>query len=280
MVQLGILTKTENKVLNKKLNYQKLSQVESNYLSRSIRPKLQILRNSREEPINSILQKIQYNQKAISLEQKIKQLIVKSIKKVTAVVVYGSVIQTNYSSYNDIDVLIVVKKKSWNNEKEKYHLIKEIKEKSSFLGLNLDVQIIEKKEFYLEYPSSPDFIYQLSDHKIIYGKLSFPKNIRLSKLNLHMKLDWSNIEDTSPTGEEIYKAIRNAILVRLLVSKIINNQKLKEILTEQLGNYLLEKLKTNQESNLERKFALNYLRDLSKQIRREIGEALWEKIEL
>lgn len=279
MIKLDILTDNENKVLNKKLNYKSLSQVESNYLSRAIRPKLQMLEKSKEK-VGSILRRISYNQKGLAIENKIKLLALKLVKSTEAIIVYGSAIQTNYTSYGDIDILIITRGKSWNNEKEKYKLIKEIKEEACKCDLNLDIQLLEKRDFYSGYSASPDLIYQLKDHKLIYGKLSIPEEINLSKLNLNMKLDWSNIENITPTGKEIYRAIRNAFLVGLLANKIVDNEKLKEALSEQLGNYLLEKLKNNMESNLERKFALAYLKELSQKIRQEIKEAKWEKIEL
>lgn len=280
MVEIDILTKNENYVLNKRLSYGKLNQVESNYLSRAIRPKLKMLKNSKELNVDLILQKLQYNQKGLSIEKKLKILLLKLVPKTISLVIYGSAIQNNYSSYNDIDVLIITKNNFWHSERAKYCLIKNIRDLAGAEGLKLDIQIMGKKEFYLQYPSSPDLIYQLKDSKVIYGKLELPKKIKLSKINLYMKLDWSDIEETTPSGNEIYKAIRNALLVKLLFNKIIDNQKLKDSLFEQLGNYLLEKLKNNSESKLERRFALNYLKDLCEKIREDIKDVAWEKIEL
>src|SRR3989344_8356195 len=160
MIKLNILTENENKVLNKRLNNKKLTQVESNYLSRSIRPKLRNLEKLKEVNIEYILQKIEYNQKGLSTENKIKKLIKEIIKELDSIIVYGSAIQTNYHSYNDIDVLVLTKKKLWKTLKEKYALIKTIKGKAQKCGINLDIQIMQKQEFYAEYPSSPTLIYQ------------------------------------------------------------------------------------------------------------------------
>ena len=95
-----------------------------------------------------------------------------------------------------------------------------------------------------------------------------------------MKLDWSDIEDIEPEGIDIYKALRNVILVRLILNKIVDNRKLKESLNDEIGKNLIEKLRNNQESKIERKIALNYLKELSEKTRKEIKGDLWEKIEL
>ena len=280
MIKLNLLTTNENQVLNKKLNNQKLTQVEANYLSRAIRPKLRKLEELKQIDAYSLLQKIEYNQKGRAIESKIKKLIKKLIDKLDSIILYGSAIQTNYHSYEDIDVLIITKAKVWDKEKEKYVLIKTIKDQAKDLGLILDIQIIERKAFYSEYSSSPDLIYQLKDCKIIYGSIQVPKKINLSKLDLQMKLDWSDINEINPKGIEIYKAIRNAILVRLLFNKIIDNQKLKEALYNEAGKSLIDKLKNSNASSIERKIALIYLNELSKKIREDIKGAPWERIEL
>ena len=95
-----------------------------------------------------------------------------------------------------------------------------------------------------------------------------------------MKLDWSNIEDSDSEPIEIYKAIRNALLVRLLMNELIDNSKLYSELVEALGRELILKLKQNKASKIEKKYALSYLNNLIKRIRMDIINAKWEKIEL
>ena len=280
MIKLNLLTPNENKVLNKKLRNQRLTQIEANYLSRAIRPKLRKLEELNQIDISLIMQRIAYNQKGRAIELKIKNIMQKLINNLDSVIIYGSAIQTNYYSYNDIDVLIITKNKNWDKEKEKYALIKIIREKAKNLGLILDIQIIARKTFNLEYSSSLDLVYQLKDCKIIYGNIKIPKKINISKLDLKMKLDWSDIKEVNPSGIEIYKAIRNALLVRLLFNKIIDNQKLRENLYEELGRILIDRLKNDKVSSIERKIALKYLNALSKKIREDIGASTWEKIEL
>lgn len=281
MVEISLLTKSGNKVLNKRLKNKRLTQVESNYLSKSIKPKLNKLREVKEIDIDSILQRIQYNQKGLAIEKKIKNLI-KSIlgKELEAIIIYGSSIQTNYHYYNDIDVLILAKKKLWNTQKEKYLLKKTINSQAEILSLNLDIQIMDKQQFYLEYPNSPSLIYQLKDSKIIYGDLKIPDKIQLYNIDLHMKLDWSKVYGSKPKGNDIYHALRNTVLVRLILNRIIDNSKLKESLYAELGKNLIERLKNNQESGLDRKTVLAYLKELVEKTRAEIRGGLWERIEL
>ena len=143
----------------------------------------------------------------------------------------------------------------------------------------MHVQIISKKTFLTSYSSNPSLIYQLKDSKIIYGDIKIPNKINLSKMDLRMKLDWSD-EDFAINPSEIYSCIRNTILVRLLMNKIIDNSRLKEELIRNLGLGLVMRLKSNKATQLERKYALNYLNNITEQTRREIINAKWEKIEI
>jgi len=274
MIKSNIFTNKELKVINKKMKNKKLTQVDSNYLSRFIRPKLKEMAS-----IDSkfLLDKIEYNQRIKPIEEKIRKIIFRNIKDVQAIIIYGSAIQTNYKDYNDIDILIAIKNKM--NFKEKYRKIIEIKKILTREGIKADLEIYDKKTIEKSYSRSPSLIYQLKDKKIIYGKLNLKKKIELYNIDLKMKLDWSNLED-NPQGVEIYKALRNVILVRLLLNKIVDNKKLKESLNEEIGKNLLERLKNNQESNFDRKIASGYLNILLDQIEKEIGDELWEKIKL
>ena len=122
-------------------------------------------------------------------------------------------------------------------------------------------------------------IYQLKDHKVIYGSLKLKKKAEVYRIDLKMKLDWSYLED-NPEGIEIYKALRNTLLVLLLLNKIVDNSKLKESLNAEIGKNLIERLKNNQESKLDRKIALIHLKYLLEKAEKEVKGELWEKIEL
>ena len=64
------------------------------------------------------------------------------------------------------------------------------------------------------------------------------------------------------------------------MNKIVDNYKLQDTLLNEMGTYLLARLKDNKESVIERRFALNYLHYLIKETEMELKEAKWEKIVL
>jgi hypothetical protein len=88
-IKIDLLTPVENRVLNKKLDNKKLNQVEANYLSRSVRPKLKKLEKLKEIEGHSLLQRIEYNQKGRAIELKIKKLIKASIDNIDSIILYG-----------------------------------------------------------------------------------------------------------------------------------------------------------------------------------------------
>lgn len=269
-----ILTKREREVINKKLSNEPLNQQDSNYLSRFVRPKLRKIKQINPD---YLLDRLNYNPKSLSIDKKIKNLILNNLKNVQAIILYGSTIQTGYQNYNDIDVLVITKEKYWDNKYDNYEICWALEKKSKKVNLKLHIQIISKKAFLYNYSSSPTLIYQLKDHKIIYGNIKIPTKINLSKMDLRMKLDWSD-EDFAINPSEIYSCIRNTILVRLLMNKIIDNSRLKEELIRNLGLGLVMRLKSNKATQLERKYALNYLNNITEQTRREVINAKWEKM--
>jgi len=277
MIQKSLLlTKREANVINKKLMNKKLTQQDSNYLSRYVRPKL---REMSHIDSRSLLRKLEYNQKVLAIEKYIKNLILKNVKYVSSITIYGSVIYNNYRGYNDIDVLVTVKRKSWRKLGEKYRKIITIKNKAKKHGLKLDIEIYSDEAVSYSYPSNPSLIYQLKDSRTIYGALELSSKIEIPKLELRMKLDYSYL-DGEEDGLEIYKAIRNLWLVKLILNRIVNNLKLNHILTEELGENVISRLKSNRCSKIDKKIASLYLDSVLKKTEREIVEGKWEKIVL
>lgn len=274
MINPSILTKTEEKVIEKKLKNKKLTKQDSYYLSVSIRPKLRQV--ERLAKMN-LLKRMSYNRKSKTTDDKIKNIILKKINKIKAIVLYGSIVQNNYSNYKDIDVLIITNKNLWKNKKEKLNLINKIEEKAKKENLNLDIQIIDKKTLDKTYSSNLSLIYQLKDNKTIYGKLKLPKKIEIPKILLKMKMDWSEPYD-DPEGNEIYNCIRNTLLVRLILEKTIDNYRLSGYINEELGRNLTEKLKENNTSPLEKSVAIKYLKEINKDTLNKINNEKWEKI--
>ncbi len=272
-----ILTNKEMKIIDKKLSNRKLTQVESNRLSKAIRPKLKEISSIDAE---ELLKKIEYNQKSYSIERRIIKVIKENLPEVYSIILYGSVVQNNYHDYNDIDIMIVTEIKLFKNDMEKWRKESELNDLLKKSDINSDIRIISKEGLTKGYPQSPDLLYQLKNYRIIYGKIKIPDKVELYNINLHMKLDWSDIHNPRPQGNEIYRALRNTILVRLLLNKIIDNKKLKESLYEELGKNFIERLKNNKQTKEEKIFALNYLKNLIQDTRNKIKGGLWEKIEL
>ncbi len=272
-----ILTEREREIVNKKIKGIGLTQNESNILSKFIRPKLREI--SKINP-KMLLNKLEYNQKAKSVENKIKKIALENVPQVDSIIVCGSAIQNNYKEYNDIDVIIATKKLLTKSKKKKRKLIEKIEKAGKNENLNLDIQIYSKNSILHQYPHSPSLIYQLKDSKIIYGKLKTPDKITLSSLDLKMKLDWSEGLNIYSKADEIYYAVRNATLVLLLMNKKIDNYELKKNLINILGIDLLVKLRNNQASKIEKKLALNYLNLMVNYLETELKNPKWEKIEI
>ena len=272
-----ILTAREMRIINKKVKGLSLTQNESNILSKSVRPKL---REIKKLNADALLNRLEYNQIGRAIENKIKKIVLKNIRRIQSIIIYGSAIQSNYKNYNDIDALIITKNKILGSTGDKYDLIIKLSDIAKSMGLNMDIQVMDKASFIRNYPNSPSLIYQLKDHKIIYGKIKIPKKAELSKLDLRMKLDWSDIDDEESKSNEIYQSLRNVLLVRLLLKKIVNNELLNKNVNEKLGERIIANLKNNAASKIERKIVLEYIRSLVERTDKEIMEAKWEKIVL
>jgi len=278
MEKTNILTKREREVIAKRLLGKKINQQESNYLSKKIRPKLKEIKEINAE---ELIEKLDYNRKReiSAIENKIIKIITSNIKEVLSITLYGSVVQTNYNEYNDIDILMVLKEKCWKNIREKYKLISQIKKQAIKQGLNLDIEIYTKKMLTESYPQNPSLIYQLKDRKDIYGKISSLPKIEIPKINLRTKLDYS-ILDNNADGIEIYRAIRNLILIKLIIQKTINNNTLNLETEKEIGKNLIQNLKSDNLSKVDKKIALLYLKKNIKIILDSLHNAKWEKIKL
>ena len=273
-----LLTKREIEVINKKLQNKSLTQQDSNYLSKFVRPKL---REMNQIDSKLLLNKLEYNQKTPRIESKIKQIILKNLKDVISITIYGSAIYNNYHNYKDIDVLVTIKNKFWKKVGDKYSKIVEIKKQAKKKGLNLDLRVYRDKAVYHSYSWNISLIYQLKDSKTIYGILKLPSKIEIPKLEFRMKVDYSMfLEEDYPTGEELYKAIRNLWLINLLLDKIIDNIRLNQIVKEELGESLASRLKSNKCSKTDKKIAWIYLEKMVKDTLKRINEGKWEKIRL
>ena len=277
MLENKIFTQKAIEIINKRLRNEKLTQQDSNYLSRFVRPKLRGIVSINAE---ALLNKLEYNPKALSIERKIKDIILNNIPEVNLIIICGSAVQTSYKEYNDIDVIVATKSIVTRSLKKKSELIEKIKGFGKKENINLDIQIYAKDSILAQYSSNPSLIYQLKDSKIIYGKLKLPSRISLSSLNLKMKLDWSEGLTIYSEASEIYYAIRNAMIVLLLMNKKIDNYQLRQNLINLLGFDLFVNLRNNRASEIEKKLVLNYLNSLTNYLEIKLNKPKWEKIEL
>lgn len=272
-----ILTTREKEIINKKMKGISLTQNESNILSRFVRPKL---REISKINANAILNKIEYNQKVKSIEKKIKKLILKDIPGVDSITICGSAVQNNYKDYKDIDIIVATKKALTKSQKEKREMIQKVEKAGRKENLNLDIQAYSRSSILRQYSHNPSLIYQLKDSKTIHGKLEIPDKINLSSLDLRMKLDWSEGLDISSGTDEIYYALRNAVLVMLLMNRKVDNYELKKNMINILGADLPAKLRSNQATKLEKKLALNYLNLFVNHLETELKNPKWEKVKI
>ncbi len=286
MEQSLLLTKREIEAVNKKLQHKSLSQQDSNCLSRFVRPKL---REMSRIDSTLLLKQLEYNQKIRHIEAKIKDIILKNVPDVSSITLYGSLIYSNYTNYNDIDVLVSVRKIYWKDYWEKYHLISKIKKLSKKKRLKLDIKIFSEDAIQNAYAKTPVLIYELEDSRTIYGRLEVSKEVRIDNLSLRMQLDYSDsilwdideygIKDIEPRS--LYSAIRNVWTVRLIMQKVVDNNLLIEILNQELGKNLIHFLKTNKASLTQKRIAALYLKELNKKTRKSAEEAkegiIWVK---
>ena len=277
MIKNQTFTRKALKIIDKKIAGKKLSQQDSNYLSRFVRPKLRGMASIDAE---ALLKMLDYNPRALSIERKIMDIVLKNVKDVDSIIICGSVIQTNYKDYNDIDIIIATKKPLYENLKDKNRIIEKIVLEGNKKGINLDIQIYSKKSILEQYSRNPSLIYQMKDSKVIHGNIKFPNKIILSNLDLKMKLDWSEGLDRHSSGSEIYYALRNAMLVLLLVNGKVDNYLLRQNLINMLGKEMLIRLKSNAASNLDRELSLNILDSMVRHLEAELKGAKWERIEI
>lgn len=275
-----ILTDRELEVINRKLSHRSLTQQDSNYLCKYVRPKLKQIT---ELDSRWLLSRLEYNQKVHSVETKIKLLVLKHIKHVSAILIYGSAVYNNYKDYNDIDVMILVKKKSWSKLGEKYLMISALKKAAKDAALNLDIKVFASKDVYYSYPSNIALIYELSDCKVIYGVLALKRKVNLTQLDLRMHLDYSystllSIEEDKLDGlkemraKELYSAIRNLVVVHLILQKKVSNIALNNTLKMLIGEDIIKNLKKNTNSLEYKELGHIALKMWYKIVRKEVME--------
>ena len=111
-----ILSKREIEVVLKRLSNEHITQTESNYLSKSIRPKL---KSAEFAASNDILSLLDYRRKKYEREDQIlRNKIIKGTKDliddIKAIILFGSYIRNNHTNYRDIDIMIILNKNTFH----------------------------------------------------------------------------------------------------------------------------------------------------------------------
>lgn len=269
-----ILSKKEIEVVWKRLNNRSITQTESNYLSRSIRPKLKASEFAVSNKLISLLnyRRKKYERKDNILRSKIMEGLKDIHKNVKAVIIFGSYVRNFHSNYRDVDVMVVLDKKVWNKLSEKNRLEKKIESK---LEIKTDINLVVYKELIKLLPYSPVLQTQLEDYKVVYGRINLDKKLIINKNYLKSKL--LGVEGIIELGRKIksgyiYNAIRNCLAIKLFLNKKIDNKWIIRNIENNIGKRTVNALISDKANLVQRDIGLRYLKYLYKKIWRVLDE--------
>ena len=260
-----ILTNKEIEVVRKRLNNKHITQTESNYLSRSIRPKL---RSAELAASNDLLSLLEYRRKKYERKDSVlKNKIIKAVKDIDikAIILFGSYIRNNHTNYRDVDVMVVLKQKLWKTSAEKNRLEKEIEKK---INIKTDINLIIQRELETVMAYSPLLQTELEDYKILYGDIKLNKQIIIDKTYLYKKLleveyvlELKNIKP-----RYIYNAIRNCLSIELFLKKKVDNKLIIRTIEKNIGKKTAESLLDDKSNKMQKDISLKYLKYLYKKL--------------
>ena len=260
-----ILSNREIEVVLKRLDNEHITQTESNYLSRSIRPKLK----SAEFAVSAeLLSLLDYRRKRYEREDSLlKEKIIKAVKKgladdIKAIILFGSYIRNSHTNYRDIDVMVVLNNKTWKNSAEKHRLEMAIE---SSIDVKTDINLIVYDELISLLPYSPLLQTELEDYNIVYGDIKLTKKIIIDKEYLYKRL--LEVEYVLELGKNIkpkyiYNAIRDCLSIELFLKKMINNKLIMQTIKNNIGKSTVESLMDNKADLIQKDIALKYLKYL------------------
>jgi len=265
-----ILSKGEIEVIVKRLNNEHITQTESNYLSRSIRPKL---KSAEFAVSNELLSLLDYRRKKYEREDRIlKEKVITAtgdLSNIKAILVYGSYVRNNHAKYRDIDVMVVLGKKVWKSSAEKSKLEADIQKKAD---IKIDVSLISYSGLRKLFPYSPLIRTELEDYKLIYGDIKLREKIIINKPYLYRKLlevEYAlEIKDIEP--KYIYNALRSCISIELFLKKKIDNKLIIRTIEGNIGKFTAESLINNKANSVNKAIALKYLRYLYNKLSKEL----------
>ncbi len=259
-----ILSNKEIEVVLKRLNNKHITQTESNYLSRSIRPKLKSAEFAASTHLLSLLnyRRKRYEREDNLLRKKVTNAVQNIIHNVKAIIIFGSYVRNHHTNYRDIDIMMILNKKIWKNSAEKYRLETGI-EKA--IGLKTDINLVVHNELLSLFPYSPLLQSELEDHKVIYGNTRLKKSLIINKTYLYRRL--LEAEQIIELGKSIkskyiYNSIRNCLSIGLFLKKIVDNRLIIKMIENNIGKSTANSLLNNEANSVERDIALRYLKYL------------------
>ncbi len=259
-----ILSNREIEVVIKRLDNKHITQTESNYLSKSIRPKLKSAEFAASAELLSLLD---YRRRRYEREDSLlKESIIKAVKKIVdgikAIILFGSYVRNSHTNYRDIDVMVVLNNKAWKNSAEKHKLEMAIE---NSINVKTDINLIVYNELISLLPYSPLLQTELEDYKAIYGCISLAKKIIINKTYLYKRL--LEVEYVLELGKNIkskyvYNAIRDCLSIELFLKQIVDNKLIIKIIENNIGSSTAESLIENKANSIQKDIALKYLKYL------------------
>ncbi len=263
-----ILSKKEIEVVIKRLNNKHLTQTESNYMSRSIRPKLKAARFAANSDILSLLdyRRKKYEREHNILNEEIICAVKKHAKRIRAIAIFGSYVRNHHTAYRDIDILVVLDKALWKKIWERDALKKKIE---ADCNMQVDVQLTEYSSLKRMFPYSPLLQTELENQDVIYGSLDLKKKIIPNKR--HLYIDLLEIEiflelAKSIEPKYIYNAIRMCLSIELFLQKQVNNAMIIETIEQNIGKTTADSLRNNTANKMQKEIAVRYLKHLYKML--------------
>ncbi|MBI2136798.1 nucleotidyltransferase domain-containing protein [Candidatus Woesearchaeota archaeon] len=261
-----ILSNKEIEVVVKRLSNKHLTQTESNYMSRSIKPKLKAAKIAAN---SGILPLLDYRRKKHERQENIlKRKIIDAIRKditltdVKAIIIFGSYVRNCHAAYRDIDIMIVLNRRLWKTAWERNEIKKRIENECE---IPIDVQLIDYNALKRAFSYSPLFQTELENHRTIYGSITLKKEIIIDNRHLYINLlDTEIIIELGKSIESkyIYNAIRMCLSIELFLKKEINNMLIIKTIEENIGKITAESLMNNTANKLQKEIGLKYLKYL------------------
>ena len=267
-----ILSRREIEVVTKRLDNIPITQTESNYLSRSIRPKLKSAAFATKNNLLRLLdyKRKKYERKDLILNKMILLALKDILRDVQAVIIFGSYIMNRHTNYQDIDIMVVLKRRLWKGTIDKFRLEKNIE---SRIHSKTDINFVVYKDLKQNFQSSPLLQTQLEYSKSIYGKINLNKAILINEKYLYAKL--LDIETVIELGKDlegkyIYNGIRGCLAIELFLKKIINNRLIINRIKDDIGESTMESLRKNTANKIQRDIGLRYLKYLYKTLEKKL----------